>query len=75
MAERMRHKVRTPEGRRVYKMRKAVVGRVFGQIKERRGFQRFLLRGLGKVQAEWMLNCATHSLLKLLHSGWRPQMV
>ncbi len=47
---------------------------VFGQIKERRGFRRFLFRGLGKVQAEWSLICATHNLLKLLHSGWRPQM-
>src|ERR1019366_8056841 len=42
VAERMRHKLRTVEGRAVYQMRKAVVDLVFGQIKERRGFRRFL---------------------------------
>ena len=73
VAEQMRHKLRTPEGRAVYRMRKAVVEPVFGQIKECRGFRRFLLRGLTRVQAEWEMICATHNLLKLFHSGWKPQ--
>jgi hypothetical protein len=46
---------------------------VFGQIKEARGFRKFLLRGLEKVQAEWKLICATHNLLKLFLSGWSSQ--
>lgn len=75
VAQQMREKLRTPEGQAVYKMRKAVVEPVFGQIKERRGFRRFLFRGLGKVQAEWSLICATHNLLKLFHSGWSAQIV
>jgi len=50
-----------------------VVEPVFGQIKEQRGFRRFLLRGLGNVAAEWKLICATHNLLKLFRSGWTPQ--
>src|SRR2546425_2388188 len=74
VAEQMRYKLRTPEGRAVYKMRKAVVEPVFGQIKEQRGFRRFLLRGLKRVEAEWHLICATHNLLKLYRSGWSPQM-
>jgi len=69
VAELMRHKLRTPAGRAIYKMRKAVVEPVFGQIKEGRGFRRFLLRGLGKVEAEWKLICATHNLLKLFQFG------
>jgi transposase len=73
VAERMRHKLRTAEGRAVYKLRKAVVEPVFGQIKERRGFRRFLLRGLASVEGEWKMICATHNLLKLFRSGWRPQ--
>ncbi|MGH9434035.1 MAG: IS1182 family transposase [Terriglobia bacterium] len=73
VAEAMRHKLRTPEGRAVYRMRKAVVEPVFGQIKEGRGFRRFLLRGLVRVEAEWKLICATHNLLKLFHSGWTTQ--
>jgi transposase len=72
-AEQMRHKLRTPEGWAVYKMRKAVVEPVFGQIKEQRGFRRFLLRGLANVTAEWNLICATHNLLKLYRTGWSPQ--
>ena len=73
VAEQMRHKLRTAEGQAIYKLRKAVVEPVFGQIKEARGFRRFLLRGLGKVQAEWQVICATHNLLKLFRSGWSPQ--
>jgi transposase len=73
VAEQMRHKLRTAEGQAVYKLRKAVVEPVFGQIKEGRGFRRFLLRGLAKVQAEWKMICATHNLLKLFRSGWSPQ--
>ncbi len=73
VAEQMRHKLRTAEGQAVYKLRKAVVEPVFGQIKEQRGFRRFLLRGRAKVQAEWKMICATHNLLKLFRSGWSPQ--
>ena len=73
VVEQMRHKLRTPAGRAVYKLRKAVVEPVFGQIKEARGFRRFLLRGLAKVQAEWKMICATHNLLKLFRSGWSSQ--
>jgi hypothetical protein len=73
VAEQMRHKLRTPAGRAVYKLRKAVVEPVFGQIKEGRGFRRFRLRGRAQVEAEWNLICATHNLLKLFQSGWSPQ--
>jgi hypothetical protein len=68
VAEQMRHKLRTAEGQAVYKLRKAVVEPVFGQIKEARGFRRFLLRGLAKVQAEWQMIYATHNLLKLFRT-------
>ena len=49
----------------IYAARKAIVEPVFGQIKQARGFRRFSLRGLAKVQAEWALVCATHNILKL----------
>ena len=71
--EAMRHKLRTEAGRDVYKMRKAIVEPVFGQIKEQRGFRRFSLRGLEKVRCEWKLVCLTSNLLKLFGSGWTPQ--
>ena len=71
--EAMQHKQRTEAGRSTYKMRKAIVEPVFGQIKERRGFRRFSLRGLDNVRREWKLVCLTSNLLKLFGSGWTPQ--
>lgn len=62
---RMTAKLREPEGDARYRRRKATVEPVFGQVKEARGFRRFLLRGLQKVQREWAMICATHNLLKL----------
>jgi transposase len=67
--EAMRLKLQTVAGRDVYKMRKAIVEPVFGQIKEQRGFRRFSLRGLNNVSREWRLVCAASNLLKLFRAG------
>lgn len=64
-AEAMRARLKTPEVAAVYAQRKTTVEPVFGYIKQWRGFRRFSLRGLVKVQAEWALICLTHNLLKL----------
>ncbi len=61
----MRAKLSTPEGRAIYARRKAVVEPVNGQIKEARGFRRFLLRGLHAVSGQWSLVCTGHNVLKL----------
>jgi hypothetical protein len=65
--EKMRAKVNTAEGQKLYAQRKTIVEPVFGQIKGARGFRRFSFRGLLKIGAEWSLMCLTHNLLKL----WR----
>ncbi len=70
--ERMAAKVQTPEGKALYARRKVIVEPVFGQIKEARGFRRFLLRGLEKLRGEWRLVCLTHNLLKLWRYGSAP---
>jgi transposase len=67
--EKMRAKLKTPAGRAVYARRKAIVEPVFGQIKEARGFRRFLLRGLDQIRGEWRLVCLTHNLLKIWRYG------
>jgi transposase len=67
--ERMAAKVRTPEGKALYARRKVIVEPVFGQIKEARGFRRFLLRGLANIRGEWRLVCLTHNLLKIWRYG------
>jgi transposase len=66
--ERMRRKLRTAEGSALYKMRKAIVEPVFGQIKAARGFRRFLLRGFDNARQQWSFIAMTHNLLKLFRS-------
>jgi transposase len=61
----MARKLATKKGAAVYARRKVIVEPVFGQIKEARGFRRFLLRGIAKVRGEWSLIALTHNLLKL----------
>ena len=65
--ERMTVQVRIPAGRAVYARRRVIVDLVFGQIKEGRGFCRFLLRDLDHIRGEWRLVCVTYNLLKI----WR----
>jgi hypothetical protein len=67
--ERMAAKLRTPAGQALYTRRKVIVEPVFGQIKEARGFRRFLLRGLATIRGEWRLVCLTHNLLKIWRYG------
>ena len=70
----MRLNLQLPANRDLYKMRKAIAEPVFGQIKEIRGFRRFLLRGWEKVCAEFDLIALTHNLLKLIRYGKTPRL-
>ena len=72
--ERMTRKLRTVKGRCTYAKRKEIAEPVIGQIKEARGFRRFLLRGFGKVNAEWLIICLTHNLLKLFRWSWQLEL-
>src|SRR5450759_2626470 len=53
--EAMAHRLKTPEGRKLYSLRKQIPEPVFGIIKSVLGFRQFLLRGLDKVRGEWSL--------------------
>jgi transposase len=66
---RMAAKVRTPAGKAWYARRKVIVEPVCGQIKEARGFRRFLLRGLDNIRSEWRLVGLTQNLLKMWRYG------
>jgi hypothetical protein len=65
IVDRMRRKLRTKKGRQCYGLRKELPEPVFGQIKQVRGFDQFLLRGSDKVSNEWKVICTGHNLLKL----------
>jgi transposase len=62
---RMDRKLRSKAGQAIYALRKTIVEPVFGQIKGARGLDRFLLRGLEKVNGEWALMATTHNIGKL----------
>jgi transposase len=68
IADRMRRKLRTKKGKERYGLRKELPEPVFGQIKQVRGFDHFLLRGLENVSSEWKVICTGHNLLKLFRA-------
>ncbi len=51
----MAHRLKTPEGKTLYALRKQTPEPVFGIIKSALGFRQFLLRGLDNVRGEWSL--------------------
>jgi transposase len=53
--ERMKHRLKTVQGRKLYGLRKQSVEPVFGIIKSAMRFRQFLLRGLASVRGEWTL--------------------
>ena len=53
--EAMAHRLKTPEGRALYALRKQTPEPVFGIIKSALGFRQFSLRGLENVRSEWSL--------------------
>ena len=61
----MREKLRAEGHASPYRLRKQSVEPVVGQIKDARGFRRFLQRGIAKVRAEWALLSTAHNMLKL----------
>jgi len=64
---RMRNKMATEKGKKVYGLRKITVEPVYGNIKQNLGFREFLLRGLKNVKIEFNLACIAHNLQKI----WR----
>jgi transposase len=53
--ERMKHRLKTLQGRKRYGLRKQTVEPVFGIIKSVMRFRQFLLRGLAAARGEWSL--------------------
>ncbi len=62
---RMKHRLQTSAGKKVYDQRKVTSEPVFGIIKAVMGFRSFLLRGLEAVTGEWNLVCMAYNIKKL----------
>jgi len=61
----MRQKLDTDNGKKIYAKRKTIVEPVLGNIKHNLGFREFLLRGLKKVKIEFLLIAIAHNILKI----------
>ena len=63
--KRARDRLQSEEGDRYRSQRLVEAEAVFGQVKHNRGFRRFLLRGLEKVNTEWGFVSIAHNVAKL----------
>jgi hypothetical protein len=61
----MAHRLKTPEGKKLYALRKQTPEPVFGIIKSVLGFRQFLLRGLDTVRGEWNLVTLAYNIKRL----------
>lgn len=65
LKEKMAYRLKTGEGRTIYKKRKETVEPVFGIVKSVMDFRQFLLRGLDKVNIEWNLVTLAYNFKRL----------
>jgi len=65
LIEAMAHRLKTPEGRKLYALRKQIPEPVFGIIKSVMGFRQFLLRGIDGVRGEWSLVTMSWNMKRL----------
>ena len=63
--EAMAHRLKTPEGKALYALRKQTPEPVFGIIKSAMGFRQFSLRGIEKVTGEWNLVTMSWNIKRL----------
>jgi len=62
---RMKLKMQTQEGKRIYLKRNYTAEPVFGHLKYNLGYRHFLLRGLKNVQTEFSLMCIAYNITKI----------
>jgi transposase len=67
LCRQMRKKMETEECQKKYSRRIQIAEPVFANIGYCRGLNRFMLRGLKKVNGQWLLYCMVHNLGKCLH--------
>lgn len=63
--EKMRYRLKTPAGRKLYALRKQTPEPVFGIIKSVMGFRQFRLRGLESARGEWSLVTMSWNLRRM----------
>lgn len=69
LTDAMKQKIDTPQGRKIYGKRLAIVEPVFGNIRACKGMDHFTLRGTKKVNIQWTLYCLVHNIGKIATFG------
>ncbi len=68
---RMRQKLRSATGKKMYRKRKSIVEPVFGVLKQQRGLRQFRLRGRDRVAIEFTLATTAYNLTRMHNSLMR----
>lgn len=69
---RIKEKLKTEEGKKVYSIRKQTVERGFADIKHNRNFRSFSVRGLDGVNSQFDLVCAAHNFVQISNLLGKP---
>lgn len=69
LRRKMRQKLKSEEGKRLYRLRSQTVEPVFGQCKSNRGMSRFLAHGCEGAEAESSLMNMCHNMLKMMNNA------
>jgi hypothetical protein len=67
LREKMRAKLATEEGKKIYDRRKELSEPVFGQLKQQQNFHQHLWRGLATVNSELGLVCTAYNIKRIWH--------
>ena len=70
ISQAMVKKIETPEGRKIYPQRIAIVEPVFANIRVHKRMDKFNLRGKIKVNIQWLLYCMVHNIEKVANYGF-----
>lgn len=69
LSQQMITTIDTPEARKIYGFRLAIVEPVCGNIRTQKRLDRFTLRGKSKINIQGMLYCLVHNIEKIVHYG------
>ena len=69
ITDRMKQKIDSPQGRKLYGKRMGTVEPVFGNLRENKALKRFTLRGKIKATIQWLLWCMVHNIEKIANCG------
>jgi DDE family transposase len=68
-SQQMIAKIDTPEARKIYGVRRAMVEPVFGHMRSQKRLDRFTWCGKIKVNIPWMLYCMAHNIETIVNDG------